>query len=169
MPFPAMISLLVYASNLFSFTGLLLLKAFLVPCSSSLMLEKQNKVKKKDFLTMHMSPCCSSKETFLKRGQCHSRKIFMLPLPQYLTNFPSSASTDVLCYDLVLCIFLMHFLSLNLNLLMSYDENKNKQLHYNYTEGPLKLNCNLKMFRNDDRNTDHRKWLERCLLIRGNE
>ena len=48
-----------------------------------------------DFPTMHMTPCCSSKETFLIKNQCHQRKICMLSSLS-LTNSPSFASTNVL-------------------------------------------------------------------------
>ena len=47
------------------------------------------------FPTMYMTPCCSSKEKFIKKNQWHSRKISMLPLSQYSINSPSSASTNV--------------------------------------------------------------------------
>ena len=61
------------------------------------------KLVSQDLPTIHMSPFCSSKETFLKKNQ-HSRKICMLPQSQYLINSPSSAPTNVLWYDLFLCI-----------------------------------------------------------------
>ena len=43
------------------------------------------KLVSQDLPTIHMSPFCSSKETFLKTNQ-HSRKICMLPQSKYLIN-----------------------------------------------------------------------------------